>query len=174
MKCKIHMGNKRETKAVIVRRKFVPIQFKITRENQYVNAEAKLPFTSNAVIGMLTTNKVNACSDVPVPNRLYYGITDAQVTDTRFLKIKEGQEYTSVYPPDARIQSIGINTTWWWYYAHPVTDQFPYLFEADFVEQLNDPLKVDVQYPGQCDPIPYYLWSERLNGFAWITYTPET
>ncbi|MBQ0733926.1 hypothetical protein [Aquimarina celericrescens] len=172
MKCKIHTHNKKEAKAVIVRRKFVPIRFKITRENQFVNAAAKLPFSSNAVIGMLTTNQVNYCSDAPVPSRLYYGVSNAQITDTRFLNLNEGEVYTTKYPPDVRIRQTDNKNTWW-YYAHPVTDQFPYLFEDDFVDQLKDPIKVNVQYPGQCDPVPYYLWSQRLIGFAWITYNPE-
>lgn len=173
MKCKIHTHNKKEAKAVIVHRKFVPIRFKITRENQFVNAAAKLPFTSNGVIGMLTTNKVNSCSDAPVPSRVYYGVTNAQITDTRFLDLNQGEVYTSAYPPDVRIQQTNIEDIWW-YYAHPVTDRFPYVFGDDYEDHLQNPTQLDVQYPGQCDPVPYYLWSDQIIGFTRITYNVET
>ena len=68
MKCNMHIGNKPYGNKVTIRRKFVPIKFSITGENQFVNAAVKLPFTTNKVIGLLTTSSlVNPCIDEGLP-----------------------------------------------------------------------------------------------------------
>ncbi|GAA4277018.1 hypothetical protein [Aquimarina mytili] len=159
MKCRIQLGNKEDSKGVIVRRKFVPIQFKITRENQFVNASAKLPFTTNKVIGVLTTKQVNTCNKAPFTSRYYTGITDNQIEDASFLESNPGEVYTGSYPPDI---TYGIFSEFkWWYFAHPILDKRPTITLNGFDLSI-DPKIVSVSVEGHCDPQEYYLWSGIL------------
>ncbi len=174
MKCKIDSDNKKYANGLIVRRKFVPLKFTIHRENQFLNAEAKLPFTTNAVIGILTTsNSERKCSDDSRPSRLYYGVSTSRIENTSFLEINPGIVYLGVYPPDVKINQE-VATDLWWYYAHPVTDSFPFLCADDFAERLRDPMIINVLQPGECSAEDYYLWSERFYGYVLITYNDYT
>ncbi len=173
MKCKLPSSNKTATSGLWVRRKFVPIQLTIHRENQFVNASAKLPFTTAKVIGVLPVVQVEQeCSDTPVPPRLYYGLSDTLVDDDRFLQLSTGTEYTTT-PPDATL-SREIYSGLYWYYAHPATDTFPYLYEDDFMDRLTDPKIIEVLEEGQCSPVEYYLWSGPFIGYVLITHNEYT
>ncbi len=173
MKCIIDSGNKEDKKGVIVRRKFVPLKFTIHRENQFLNAAVKLPFTTAKVIGVLTTsNSQKPCSDTPILPRLYYGLSDTLVDDDRFLTITPGVEYAQS-PPDARL-SQDIYTGLYWYYAHPVTDDFPWLYQGELIDQLTDPQIISILPKGRCTPVEYYLWSDRFIGYLLITHQAYT
>ncbi len=171
MKCKIQLSNKQGSKGVIVRRKFVPIQFKITRENQFVNAAAKLPFTTNKVIGLLTCSKAHACADQDVPSKYYAGISDSEITDTSFLGLNDGVFYAENFPPDV---VLNPSPNRWWYYVHPIVDRLPVIIENGFFIALEDPVTVAFKQEGQCNPGKYYLWSGQLppEGQLRITFFP--
>ena len=167
---KIQVENNKSTKGtVIVRRKFVPIKFTIERGNQFLSAGAKLPFfTTSKVVGLLTSTEVDAkCNDQPLPPKYYYGITDTQMEDTSFLEDNAGILLEEDYAPDIEMQG---NSSQWWYYVHPVRDRFPTMFASDFIALLDTPTRIDLLIPGQCNPEPYYLWSETFMGFAFITF----
>ncbi|WP_103072269.1 hypothetical protein [Aquimarina sediminis] len=168
MKCQIDINNKKGDDTVIVRRKFVPIKFNIHRENQFLSAASKLPFTTSKVIGVLTTTNVKKqCSDTPFPTHRYYGVAASQMEDTSFLETNPGEVYTSMYPPDVIIEQQAGG---WWYYAHPVTDIHPFIVSGDFPSEPRTPKLIDLKAEGQCNPEPYYLWSERFYGYAMITF----
>ncbi len=155
MKCKIQLNNKQGSNGVIVRRKFVPIQFKITRENQFVNATAKLPFTTNKVIGLLTTKRVNTCTKEPFAPRFYVGVTNNRMEDSSFLETNPGIEFTENYPPDVVLDIYsGFK---WWYFVHPVLDRLPTILLNGFDLGI-DPKTIQIKVDGYCDPQDYYLW----------------
>ncbi|WP_271785361.1 hypothetical protein [Aquimarina algiphila] len=168
MKCLIHSGNKEHTEGLIIRRKFVPLKFTIHRENQFLNAAAKLPFTTNAVIGILKTSNVQIkCSDVPGPSRLYYGVSPSKMEDTSFLELNPGTTYTTNYPRNVTIEE---QTGGWWYYAHPVTDIFPFIASGDIPAEPRTPIVIDILQSGQCNSEKYYLWSYPFYGYAFISF----
>ncbi|WP_271785289.1 hypothetical protein [Aquimarina algiphila] len=168
MKCLIHLGNKQDANGLVIRRKFVPIKLTIHRENQFLNAEAKLPFATNAVIGILTTSNVQKkCSDVPGPSRLYYGVSPSKMEDTSFLELNPGTTYTTNYPRNVTIEEQAGG---WWYYAHPVTDTFPFIVSGDIPATPRTPIIIDVLQSGQCTPEKYYLWSYPFYGYAFISF----
>ncbi len=171
MKCKIDSDNKEHPEGLVVRRKFVPLKFTIQRENQFLNAEAKLPFTTNKIIGVLTCSKVNSCTDEGIPTKYYTGITALEITDTRFLSLNDGVFYGENYPPDIVMNPSGNR---WWYYIHPILDRLPVLIENGFFTPLEDPVTVEFKQEGQCTPGKYYLWSGRLppEGSLRITFFP--
>ncbi len=156
MKCKIETYNKQEDKGVIVHRKFVPIPLKITRENQFINASAKLPFTTAKVIGVLTTQKVDTCDKTSFATRYFTGLTETQVQDASFLETNEGILYATPYPPEV---AYGIFSDFkWWYFAHPVLDKRPTILLNGFDLSI-EPKIISVKVEGYCDPQDYYLWS---------------
>ncbi|MBL0685304.1 hypothetical protein [Aquimarina mytili] len=159
MKCKIETYNKEDGKSVIVRRKFVPIQFKITKENQFVNASAKLPFTTSKVIGVLTVKKVNTCNKAPFAPRYYTGVTDNQIQDASFLETNPGEEYAQPYPPDLTFDIFSDFK--WWYFAHPILDRKPMITLNGFALGIA-PKTITINLEGYCDPQDYYLWSGIL------------
>lgn len=174
MKCVIHTGNKEQGGGVIVRRKFVPIQFKIERANQFINASAKLPFTSAKIVGVLTTSKVSSCNKDPFPNMYYYGVTGTEMTNTRFLENTAGNTYDSDYPPDTFIEG---NPGDWWFFVHPVIDETPYyITESVGYQRLRDPILIEIKHQGQCTPDQYYLWSEQITdrGTTWVVFSPDS
>ncbi|KAA1244524.1 hypothetical protein [Aquimarina sp. RZ0] len=172
MKCIIHNENNKGGSATIVRRKFVPIKFTIERENQFLNAAAKLPFTTTKVNALLTTSEVQKpCNDTPLPTRYYYGSTPGKMEDTSFLETDTGTVYNTPYPPDGF--SNGMRGMWW-YYVHPITDRFPVHLENGILETLAAPITVKIKQEGQCTADGYYLWSGILpvTGFSLVTFFP--
>ncbi len=175
MKCNTDKYNKKDPQGVIVRRKFVPIKFSIHRENQFLNAGTKLPYTTAKVIGVLTTSTIhNKCNDLPLPPRYYYGISDSEMIDTRFLQTNRGSTFTSQYPPDGFFN--GPTGTHWWYYIHPILDRFPVLLDNGMYQSLTNPITLEIKQEGQCTPEHYYLWSGKLpdTGFSLVTFFPPT
>ena len=168
MKCLIKTDNNTS----IVRRKFVPIRFKIERENQFINASAKLPFSTAKVVGVLTTvNGKKPCSDDPLPPRYYFGFTDTEMTDDSFLQLQEGTLYDEDYPPDIFVEQQAGG---WWYFAHPVLDRLPSYQDDQFLEPLRDAKELNILFPGQCEPEQYLLYSKPFTGSIWITFEEYT
>ncbi|WP_378182028.1 hypothetical protein [Aquimarina sp. SS2-1] len=173
MKCIIKgKNNKSVNGTVIVRRKFVPIKLLIERENQFLNAGAKLPFTTSKVNALLVTSMVEKkCSDTPITPRYYFGITDSKMEDDRFLQLNNGIEYNSAYPPDIyEDQQI----TGWWYFAHSATERLPFYQGDGFLEPLEDYKQLSLQFEGQCNPDLFFLWSGLYTGNAFITFEEYT
>ncbi len=159
MKCKIDSDNKEHTEGLIVRRKFVPLKFTIHRENQFLNAEAKLPFTTNKIIGILTCSKVDSCIEEPFTSRFYVGVTENQMEDTSFLETNKGKEFNGNYPPDVTFDIFSDFK--WWYFVHPIVDQLPTILLNGFDLGI-EPKTIAVKVDGYCDPQDYYLWSGIL------------
>ncbi|WP_299187639.1 hypothetical protein [uncultured Aquimarina sp.] len=173
MKCIIKReNNKKDNNGLIVRRKFVPIKFTIQRENQFLNAGAKLPFTAAKVNALLVTSKVEKkCSDSPITPRYYFGITDSKMEDERFLELNDGIEYNDSYPPDIYVEQ---QTEGWWYFAHPATDKLPFYQGDGFLEPLEDYKELNLQFDGQCNPNLFFLWSGIHTGTTFITFEEYT
>lgn len=172
MKCIVHIGNKKGGSATVVRRKFVPIHINIERENQFVNASAKLPFFSSKVNALLVTSKINRkCNDNPIAPRYYFGITDTKMEDDRFLKLSDGIPYDSVYPPDIFVEE---QTQGWWYFAHPVTDRLPFYQGDGFLEPLENYQQLKIQFEDRCDTDAFYLWNGTHTGSTFITFEEYT
>lgn len=171
MKCIVKEKNKGGN-ATIVRRKFVPIKFTIQRENQFLNAGAKLPFATSKVQALLVTSKLeNKCSDLPIIPRYYFGITDSKMEDNSFLQLSDGIEYNGIYPPDIFVEQ---QTEGWWYFAHPATDRLPFYQGDGFLEPLEDYKELNLQFEGQCNPDLFFLWSGIHTGTTFITFEEYT
>ncbi len=173
MKCFSRLYNKEGSNPVIVRRKFVPIRFQITRENQYVNATAKLPFTFNTLIGLLTTSKAEPCNETSYPPTYYFGISDTEMVDDQFLNTDSGNTYDSPYPPDIRIESTEGK---WWYFVHPLLDRNPYQLGPQGFRPLENPKQLEIHHQGQCLPEYYALWSRPVSasGTIFLSFFPES
>lgn len=175
MKCILKENNKSGNDSVVIRRKFVPIQFNIERENQFVNASVKLPFSTAKVVGVLTTHKVTPCKDTPFPNSYYFGVSSAEMRDTSFLENSTSNFYDTAYPPDTRIEGKSGD---WWYFVHPITDVSPYYLTASvgYIQLTDDPIIVEILHPGQCEPDLYQLWSKQLifTDATTVAFFPES
>lgn len=158
MYCKVNPKDQ-DGKYHIVKRRFVPITFTVNREDQFLNAAVKLPFTSNKVIGVLTCSKVNPCKDTLQTPRYYFGITDEQMVDDRFLDDNNGIEYTTTYPPNLNLDAVDDN---YWYYAHPVEELFPLILYNGLFQDLGEPITIPIKKQGQCEAVPHYLWSSKF------------
>lgn len=174
MKCRIDQDNKERSQGLIVRRKFVPLKFSILRENQFLNAGTKLPFTSCKLIGMLIGAKVtDPCIDMPAPPRFYYGLSASKMTDTRFLDTHPGELFNDTYPPNIQIdQNTSGNE--WWFYAAPETDIYPFLFTNEYEDSIGDPIRLEITEEGHCNPETYYLWSQPFYGYMSISFHEDT
>ena len=169
MECKNDLDNKMQQSGVIVRRKFVPIKFSIHKENQFVSAGAKLPFTANRILGVLTTTTISPCTDTAVPPRYYFGVSESRMMDASFMKTDPGKVYEESYPPDVLMNA---NPGKWYYYAHPVLDKFPTILTNVDFQEIQEPIPLQLSQQGQCSPDNYYLWSGALplEGTLFITF----
>ncbi|WP_062055995.1 hypothetical protein [Aquimarina longa] len=167
MKCKINSDNKKHPTGVIVRRKFVPLKFTIHRKNQFLNAGAKLPFTSSKVIGLLTTATVAPCIATELPPKYYIGTAVYRIVDTRFIHHNPGVSYQGKDPPGTMIR---VNSGNWWYYAHPNTGRTPVILINGVVQHLQ-PIPIHMQPEGYCIATPYTLWGGVLPSQSTIAIT---
>lgn len=158
MYCKVNQ-KEQEGERKIVKRRFIPLTFTVDYEGQFLNAAAKLPFTSNKVIGVLTCSKVNPCNDSPQIPRYYFGITDERMVDNRFLEDTNGIEYTTTYPPVLNLQPVEDR---YWYYVHPVGDLLPSVTYNDVLQNIGEPIPIAIKKQGQCEAEPHYLWSAKF------------
>jgi len=158
MYCKVDHKEK-EGKHLIVKRRFIPLTFTVDSEKQFLNASAKLPFTANKVIGVLTCSNTSPCNDTSQTPRYYFGITDEQMLDNRFLNDTNGIEYTTIYPPDLSLDAVENK---YWYYAHPVTDLSPSIIYNGAFNDIGVPIPITIKRQGQCEAEPHYLWSGKF------------